>query len=314
MKKKILSSVALVATLVLSLVSCTDEYKYDGVGAADAEDVAGVYFPASNKSSLDLEVTDPLTTTFKVARLNTNGALTVPLTVEVNDDNVFQIPASATFADGEAEATVEMPFPNAEIGKTYNFTITVPREYINSYKQVNGSPIYSGSAIRLQWESLGQGYWADGTLSVFGVQKLPFVISNIEKAVLADEVRYRFVSPFAQPATGREQGTNAFDGLPLNGFTYVAGTNMIVSVKKKAATFLKGDLGCVESQYGALSVVNGESAGTYNENGGYIKFGIGSYQVQIENVPAPQDPLEATYIFLSKEKYIEYKTTHPNAW
>lgn len=313
MKKKILSSVALVATLVLSLVSCTDEYKYDGVGAADAEDVAGVYFPSTNKASLDLEVADPLTATFKVARLNTKGALTVPLTVEVNDDNVFQIPASATFADGEAEATVEMPFPNAEIGKTYNFTITVPREYINSYKQVNGSPIYSGSAIRLKWESLGQGYWADGTLSVFGVQKLSFVISNIEKAVLADEVRYRFVSPFAQPATGREQGTNAFDGLPLNGFTYVAGTNMIVSVKKKAATFLKGDLGCVESQYGALSVGNGKSAGSYNENGGFIKFASGTYTLDLANY-GTLEPAESTYIFLSKEKYNAYMTTHPNAW
>lgn len=313
MKKKILSSVALVATLVLSLVSCTDEYKYDGVGAADAEDVAGVYFPSTNKASLDLEVADPLTATFKVARLNTKGALTVPLTVEVNDDNVFQIPASATFADGEAEATVDMTFPNAEIGKTYNFTITVPREYINSYKQVNGSPIYSGSAIRLKWESLGQGYWADGTLSVFGVQKLPFVISNIEKAVLADEVRYRFVSPFAQPATGREQGTNAFDGLPLNGFTYVAGTNMIVSVKKKAATFLKGDLGCVESQYGALSVGNGKSAGSYNENGGFIKFASGTYTLDLANY-GTLEPAESTYIFLSKEKYNAYMTTHPNAW
>lgn len=313
MKKKILSSVALVATLVLSLVSCTDEYKYDGVGAADAEDVAGVYFPASNKSSLTLEVTDPLTTTFKVARLNTNGALTVPLTVEVNDDNVFQIPASATFADGEAETTVEMTFPNAEIGKTYNFTITVPREYINSYKQVDGNPIYSGSAIRLQWESLGQGYWADGTLSVFGVAKYPFVISNIEKAVLADEVRYRFVSPFAQSATGKEQGTNAFIGLPMNGFTFVAGTNMIVSVKKKAATFLKGDLGCVESQYGALSVGNGESAGSYNENGGFIKFASGTYTLDLANY-GTLDPAESTYIFLSKEKYNAYMTTHPNAW
>ena len=313
MKNKILSSVALVATLVLSLVSCTDEYKYDGVGAADAEDVAGVYFPSTNKASLDLEVADPLTATFKVARLNTKGALTVPLTVEVNDDNVFQIPASATFADGEAEATVEMPFPNAEIGKTYNFTITVPREYINSYKQVNGSPIYSGSAIRLKWESLGQGYWVDGTLSVFGVAKYPFVISNIEKAVLADEVRYRFVSPFAQKGTGQEQGTNAFIGLPMNGFTFVAGTNMIVSVKKKAATFLKGDLGCVESQYGALSVGNGESAGSYNENSGFIKFASGTYTLDLANYGSLV-PAESTYIFLSKEKYNAYMTTHPNAW
>lgn len=314
MKKKILSSVALVATLVLSLVSCTDEYKYDGVGAADAEDVAGVYFPASNKASLDLEVADPLTATFKVARLNTKGALTVPLTVEVNDDNVFQIPASATFADGEAEATVDMTFPNAEIGKTYNFTITVPREYINSYKKVDGSAIYNGSAIRLQWESIGQGYWVDGTLSVLGVEKLPFVISNIEKAVLADEVRYRFVSPFAKFSTQQEAGTGAYLGLPMNGFTFDASTQMLVSVKKKTATFLKGNLGCTHGTYGAFSVVNGESAGTYNENGGYIKFGLDSYQVQIENIPALQDPLEATYIFLSKEKYIEYKTTHPNAW
>lgn len=314
MKKKILSSVALVATLVLSLVSCTDEYKYDGVGAADAEDVAGVYFPASNKSSLDLEVTDPLTTTFKVARLNTNGALTVPLTVEVNDDNVFQIPASATFADGEAEATVEMPFPNAEIGKTYNFTITVPREYINSYKQVDGNPIYSGSAIRLKWESLGQGYWADGTLSVFGNPKYPFVISNIEKAVLADEVRYRFVSPFAQQGTGaREDGTNAFIGLPMEGCTFVADTKMIVSVKKKAATFLKGDLGCIHPQFGALSVGNGESAGSYNENGGFIKFASGTYTFDLADYGS-LEPAESTYIFLSKEKYNAYMTNHPNAW
>lgn len=314
MKKKILSSVALVATLVLSLVSCTDEYKYDGVGAADAEDVAGVYFPSTNKTSLDLEVDDPLTATFKVARLNTKGALTVPLIVETNDDNVFQIPASATFADGEAEATVDMNFPNAEIGKTYDFTITVPRQYINSYKKVDGSPIYNGSAIRLQWESIGQGYWVDGSLSILGAPKLPYIISKIDKTVLADETRYRFISPFAQPATKRENDTGAYNGLPFQGFTSIAGTQMIVSVKKKSAKFLKGDLGLSNVDYGAFSVVNGESAGTYNENGGYIKFGIDSYQVQIENIPALQDSQEAIYIFLSKEKYIEYKTTHPNAW
>ena len=99
----------------------------------------------------------------------------------------------------------------------------------------------------------------------------------------------------------------------MKGFTFVAGTNMIVSVKKKAATFLKGDLGCVESQYGALSVGNGESAGSYNENGGFIKFASGTYTLDLANY-GTLEPAESTYIFLSKEKYNAYMTTHPNAW
>ena len=64
---------------------------------------------------------------------------------------------------------------------------------------------------------------------------------------------------------------------------------------------------------GALAVGNGESAGSYNENGGFVKFASGTYTLDLTNY-GTLEPAESVYIFLSKEKYNAYMTTHPNAW
>lgn len=157
-KYSILLSAALTALFV---GACTDEYSYEGAGEPDSEDNVGVYFPSTNPTSIEVEPTEACEFTFNVRRYNKNGAQAVPLKVTTNTDDVFTVPATANFADGDSVATVEVSFSRAEIGKNYTLTLTCDSTYYSTYKQ--GSLQYSVSASRVKWVDAGFYYAEDGS-------------------------------------------------------------------------------------------------------------------------------------------------------
>src|SRR5690554_391114 len=85
--------------LVVAFAACSD---FEDTVAPSPQRPAGnqgVYFPTSNPSLFELEPTAATQVTLKVARELSSGAVQVPITVETNDDNVFNVPQSVSFAD-----------------------------------------------------------------------------------------------------------------------------------------------------------------------------------------------------------------------
>lgn len=212
---KIFSKYMFIALMsIIALASCGDDDNYVA-GAQDSADKVGVYFPTTDGGSNEVDPADPTEFNIKVARMNTNGAVSVPLNVIANDENVFQVPATAEFKDGEAETTVKITFPNAAVGTTYALTVEVPQEYISLYKENADKVSFTTEYTRVKWESIGEGYWIDGNINtLFGVQPLPLVV-EIEKTISLDgkTIRYRFDSPFAYENTGQDE-LGGFIGYP----------------------------------------------------------------------------------------------------
>lgn len=273
---KIFSKYMFIALMsIIALASCGDDDKYVA-GVQDSADKVGVYFPTTDGGSNEVDPADPTEFTFKVARMNTHGAVSVPLNVITNEEQIFQVPATAEFKDGEAETTVKVTFPDAAVGTTYALTVEVPQEYISLYKENADKVSFTTEYTRVKWESIGEGYWIDGNImTLFSVQPLPMVV-DIEKTISLDgkTIRYRFDSPFAYACTGQDE-LGGYIGYP-----YIDNTNpeifhcdekshkFIVTVTKDGASLAKTNTGMSMDGYG--SFVIGQIVGNLSNADGVI--------------------------------------------
>ena len=146
---------------VLSACSTNEEY---AAGEKDSPDTYGVYFPAQdNPLAVEPTSEDPAAVSYKIRRTRTDGRITVPVVISVNDGGIFSV-EPVIFKDGENESTITIGFEGAEIGKTYNCSVKVEDPaYISIYgKKQTG---LSFSVLRAEWESLGIGRWRDDIIS-----------------------------------------------------------------------------------------------------------------------------------------------------
>ena len=149
----------LAGALVLTAMSCSDEYEYEGRGTWDATgDYANIYFGTTD-SVIELDPTEATTATIKVKRKNTAGALVVPFKVTKNTDNVFEV-GTAAFADGADEAEFTVNFPTAEVGTPYTLQLTLDDPALVS--KYSTDVTYTLSLTRVKWNSLGTGIIAEG--------------------------------------------------------------------------------------------------------------------------------------------------------
>ena len=168
---KIFSKYMFIALMsIIALASCGDDDKYVA-GVQDSADKVGVYFPTTDGGSNEVDPADPTEFTFKVARMNTNGAVSVPLNVIANDENVFQVPATAEFKDGEAETTVKVTFPKAAVGTTYALTVEVPQEYISLYKENADKVSFTTDYTRVEWWHWPGGCFSHSDFSSFSMRR-----------------------------------------------------------------------------------------------------------------------------------------------
>jgi len=302
---------------LISLTSCQkDELDKPTPSPLPPAGTQGVFFPVANKSAFELMPVDPTEFELTIARSVSSGAVEVPINVEVNDDDVFVVPSSVSFAEGETEKSFKVTFPTAEEGITYNLKLNVEGDnYINPY--VAGLPYLSTNATRVKWETVEKPMvYVDGTFSAaWGISHLPMYV-NAEKAVLGSVTRYRFKNVYKVP-TGDPDEDGIYDGYPFND---------------------EGDF--IEGEYYTIIEIGGDK-GKPNEvfmpahdigvNWGYGMTSIGSYfsNVSQDEVKYPLGTLKdsiitfhsnslfygdddgklaaenlETYIYLSKEVYI----------
>lgn len=180
------------------------------------EGCIGVFFPNTNKVNFEFEPTDETVFELSVAREVSTGSAEVPIVVEVNTDDVFKVPATASFAAGEEKTTITITFPTAEVGKKYSLGLKVEgEEYVNPYSKEN--PTLSTAATRIKWEPIEKKMvYIDGTFkTIYNVPiGVPMYVSA-EKATLASSVKYRFKNAYNSMSTGVDEN-GIHDGFPYN--------------------------------------------------------------------------------------------------
>lgn len=138
------------AVLTFGAVSCVEEPAYVE-GEPDLEGCYGVYFPVQDATGA--HTYDPSQDTeivFTVARTNSNGAITVPVSYTESHEGIFQV-GDITFDDGQAETTLTVTFPKSENGVDYRLSLAIEDpQYASKY--ADGSTYVDFSVLRVEWK------------------------------------------------------------------------------------------------------------------------------------------------------------------
>lgn len=206
-------------------------------------------FAADNTTTFEV---DPSDTQFNltVVRKATDAASYNIVVVE-NQENAFVVPSTIAFAAGEQSKSITINMAeNAPKRQALALALSFDDKDLNPY--TSGLKAIEVKTTIIKWESFGRGYWIGGFVNnFFGVDALPLAV-DIEKAVTANDVRYRFVSPYSSVATGN-------DGLGYIGYPYnEAGDldgnveNFVITITKNGASLAPLNLG-MNWGYGSFS-------------------------------------------------------------
>ncbi len=159
--KNIFKSLIVLAAVSAAAVSCKETNEYEW-GEGDIAGCYGVYFPVQEASgSHTLDPTQEPSATITVKRVNTDGAITVPVVTTFSENGVFEI-SPISFENGQSETTFTLSFPNAKEGTNYSASIEIQDpQYASKY---NSNPVaIDYSVMRVSWNDFAG---TDGKSSV----------------------------------------------------------------------------------------------------------------------------------------------------
>lgn len=297
--------------VTLAFGACSDNHDDYSPAGQVSSDCVGLYFAASS-GEIEVVPTAAATGEISVYRMDSTQAATYKLVVLQNQDDVFTVPSTVSFAAGEKEAVIPVDFSKANVDVTYDLQLTFEDANINPYQTYH---VYTYSASRVKWDAIGTGYWLDGNINTFfGVETLPLIV-NIEKnaPVEGSYIRYRFNSPFAYVATMMDEN-GGYDGYPYNeeGDCDQLEHKFVITVttEDNKASLAPVDLGMdygygmfsVGTVYGYMSQSSSYPLGTYSEADGVITFPKKSLYVSMANY-GTSVAANVSKLYLSKEAY-----------
>lgn len=224
------AKIAIAALVTVAMGACTSDYEYD---TPEALKGAQVYFSNTlpskievNKESGNFDVT--------LSRQNTEGELTVPLMFTADEGNIYTVPSTVTFADGEATANIHITFNPDELvyGNYVGGTISFDADNFStpygatSYKFKAGASAYVDVAG-------GKGKFRDGLISsAYGIEVLEYDV-QIQQDAHTPGI-YRVVAPYGQKGwSGANPWYTAFDAS-------LANTDMVIDATDPDYVYIKG--------------------------------------------------------------------------
>lgn len=212
---KTLKNILYAFIAVFVLAGCDDSSDYL-TGAPEDPDCYNVYFPAQdNATDLELDPAAETKLSFIARRTNSEGAITVPVSVKKNQSGVFAL-SSIEFADGQEETTFDVTFPDTEIGTKYTCEINIDdTKYASVYGEKSVGITFS--VTRVKWNLVTgeggetKGKWRDDVISsMFGVT-YPNAEVELEIYERDDRPGYYRMVPYTQTLIsalfGRNVGT-----------------------------------------------------------------------------------------------------------
>lgn len=196
------SIVALSAIVALTLASCTDKYEYDAESAYVSGDQ--VYF--SNEMSNIIETpTTENSFNVQVGRANSTGALTVPVTIVMEEGCIYTCNATqVSFAPGQSTANLTFTYDPEQVvyGTYYDISIMLNPTSGTPY----GKSTYSFKAGMTEWVKMaGKAiYREDLVNAAWSVENLLLSV-DIEESVVNTGM-YRLVNPYGKDYPYNEPG------------------------------------------------------------------------------------------------------------
>ena len=174
------------------LASCSDDdFDYTPAGAVTG---AQVYF--SNQTVTSYTITEEANSfSIPVIRGNVAGALQVPLSVKVTDNNnIYTVPNSVSFNDGDSLANIVVNYDPTKIeyGVYDTLTIAIDSAMITPYG-VSEIKVVAGATA---WVDYGMAQYRDDLIIFYNVGN-PMYEVPIQKNIVK-EGYYRLVNPYGE--------------------------------------------------------------------------------------------------------------------
>lgn len=162
--KQIIKSLLAFALLSSAAISCVKEPATTQPGEPDVAGCYGVYFPVQ-ESSYTFDPADATKAVITVARKVTDGAIENVPFVKSDPEGVF-VCSNISFEDGQSETELEIFFDEAQVGTTYNLTITIEDP---AYRSTYSSMPFSidVKVLREKWNDLGKGLYTEDFFTTF---------------------------------------------------------------------------------------------------------------------------------------------------
>lgn len=124
---------AFAALLSAGLFSCVEEAPEYVAGEPDQAGCNGIYFPTQEASgdhtfdpTMEKKVQVVIARDSLKSAANPLPEITVPIVAKASEDNVFTVPESIKFADGQAEATFDVTFrDDVKVATKYDLALTI---------------------------------------------------------------------------------------------------------------------------------------------------------------------------------------------
>lgn len=116
--------------LLLGGAACTDEVEYTG---AELQTASQPYFPTNLASQIDL-TSDATSFTVQVSRMAAGSELTIDLAKSGDEDALFTVPATATFAADATTADITISYDPSkfELDVYKPLTLTIATEGVDN--------------------------------------------------------------------------------------------------------------------------------------------------------------------------------------
>lgn len=287
--------ISYIATFLLSFIalSCVKE-EVAVPGDPDNVDCYGVYFPSqSGAADVQIDPDHPTQFVFKVSRLKSDDAITVPVKIISDHAEIFTH-SELVFEEDETTSELTVFFPSAKMGKTYECTLLIDDPlYSSAYSSVSNHLRFS--VTRVKWNRLtGPNGETTGTYRD-GVFRDWFAVPNpdVEKQVTIEERDdmpgfYRIFDVYDEQFLGNMFGSNVSNLCIAQTYTYINATN---PDKVWIPTFKAGVL--MMAEYGEVSIGSYVSenedfdpsiSSVYGKlEDGVITFPSGALQMKMEN-------------------------------
>lgn len=318
--------------LLFSLAGCDEYMDTEKAGTPIPDGCLDVFFPESeNQSVFELEPTQDKSITLYIARKIKSGAYSAPITVEENTNDIFTVPATVDFAEGDSIVAINVAFPNAQEGIPYALKLTFnDTKNINQY--TDAKTYVETNVTLIKWTALEKPFiYIDGLVSNFyGVGVVPMYV-DVEVAELPTVTKYRLKNAY-KVATGDWNSDQSdyiavpdadgiYDGYAYNWpGDYDASKDYytVIEVSSDGAFMPSSDLGFDwgNGMFSAGSVYDnvsddmekyplGKVTGN-DEDGGKIVFGENSlYSSMADYNDGGKYPAgDATIIYFTKDDYI----------
>ena len=271
-----------------------------------------VEFANNNATTYEVDPSDP---SFKVTvQRKATDAATYNIKVVENQDNSFIVPATVEFAADETTKDINISMnASAAQGEPLALKLSFDEADINPY--TTGLKTFALNTTIIKWESIGTGYWLGNIVSQFyGVEVLPLAV-EIEKAITASAIKFRFVCPYASVCTEQDE-LGGYVGYPYNSEANLTGNveKAVITITKSGASLAPVSLG-IDYGYGEMSMgsiygylsekIDKYPLGTYTqtETGGIIEFPANSLYIRDNDGDAPCSK-GPTILYLSAQDYM----------